>query len=109
MDQIEFTIKENNIMTDKIKRIIFIILSIGLTGGFCYYLYSNFQYFLNFGVALILAVIAVLSLYLVDKYLLIGYDTIEELKNGNLAVGLALIAYALIIGSSIVAAFVVYR
>ena len=56
-------------------------------------------------VMLIIVVFAVGLLYCFDKFVLVGYDTIEELKKGNVAVGLALLAYSYIIGSIISAVF----
>jgi ABC-type uncharacterized transport system permease subunit len=67
-----------------------------------------FEQVSSFAVMLLLIDIAITKLYLVDKFVLKGYDTIEELQKGNVAVGLALLAYAIVVGAALVAAFLVW-
>lgn len=64
--------------------------------------------FSSFGVALLLADIACLKLYLIDKFLLRKYDTLEETAKGNIAPALLLASYAVILLAAIVAAFVIW-
>ncbi len=90
---------------DKAKQILTIIFFIvaGLV-GFCI-LYSYEDSFTQFGASILIVGISTGIFYLIDRYLLIGFDTIEELKKNNIAVGLGLIAYSIIIGFSLLAAF----
>lgn len=74
-----------------------------------YLMFTNLEAFSAFGVALLLAAIAIALLWAVDTFLLHGWDTIEEIKNGNIAAGLALVAYAIIIASSMLSAFLVWK
>lgn len=91
------------------KQVMFLILFILLGSLGAWYMYNYFKEFLNFGIAILLATIAVAGLWVVDKFLLVNYDTLEELKKGNTAVGLALLAYAYLIGKCIESAFVVFK
>jgi hypothetical protein len=70
--------------------------------------YTNAGQLLAFAAALLIAGISVLLLWLVDTFVLHSFDTLQELKNGNIAVGLSLLAYAVVIGSAIIAAFAVF-
>lgn len=70
-------------------------------------LFKYFCQFSSYAAMMLAADIAVLKLYLVDKYLLTGYNTMEELKNGNIAVSLALVAYAILVLGALIAAFIV--
>jgi hypothetical protein len=92
-----------------LKQILTIILFIILGSLGAWYMYSFHQEFLNFGIALILAILAVGGLWAVDKFLLVGYDILEEIKKGNNAASIALLAYAYIIGKCIEAAFTVFK
>jgi hypothetical protein len=71
--------------------------------------YTNAQALLNFAAAILIAGVSVLILWLVDTFILHTFNTLEELKRGNIAVGLALVAYAIVIGSATIAAFVVFK
>lgn len=70
---------------------------------------ANLEAYTNYGNALLLALTATFLLYATDKWVLHGWDTIEEIQKGNIAAGLALLAYAVLIGSCIIAAFVVFK
>lgn len=70
---------------------------------------SNFEAYSSFGFALLLAGTATFLLYAIDTWVLHGWDTIEEIKKNNVAAGLALLAYAILVGSCIIAAFVVFK
>ncbi len=72
-------------------------------------IFSNLEAYSNYGNAILLALTAVFFLYSTDKWVLHGWDTIEEIKKGNIAAGLSLLAYAVLIGGCIIAAFVVYK
>jgi len=67
------------------------------------------EQFSAFGIALLLIDIAIIKLYLIDKYLLKGFDTFTELKNKNVAVAITLLAYSLLICTAIFSSFVVWR
>jgi len=83
-----------------------VLLIVGLAAFWA--VYSNAGHVLAFGAALLIAGIAVTLLWLIDTFILHSFDTLEELKDGNIAVGLALLAYAVVIGSAIIAAFAVF-
>ena len=70
--------------------------------------FTYFERFSSFIVSMILVDMYALKLLLIDKYLLEGFDLIEELKNGNVAVGLVILAFSIIIVGSLLAAFVVF-
>ena len=72
-------------------------------------LIENAPAFSAFGAAFLIAAISIAILWAVDFYLLKTFNTLEELKNGNIAVALALMAYAIITGFAILAAFAVWR
>jgi hypothetical protein len=71
--------------------------------------FAHAEQFSSFGVALVLIVGVCLLWWLIDRYLLVGFDTLEELKKGNIAVGLLVLAFSILIGSALIAAFVVWR
>jgi ABC-type uncharacterized transport system permease subunit len=64
--------------------------------------------FSAFGVALILADLVCLKLYLIDKFFLRRYDTLELIAKGNMAPAVLLIPYSIILLGAIIAAFVVW-
>ncbi len=65
--------------------------------------------FSAFGAALLIIGLAVGLLWAVDYFLLKNFNTLEELKDGNVAVALALVAYAILLGFAIMAAFSVWH
>jgi len=65
--------------------------------------------FAAFGAALLMASIGVTLFFVIDKWVLNEIDTIEEIKKGNIAYGLFMLAYAIVLAGSIVAAFMEYR
>jgi len=71
-------------------------------------IFTYFEQYSSFVVSMILVDIYALKLLLIDKYLLPGFELIEELKNGNIAVGLVILAFSIIIVGSLLAAFVVF-
>lgn len=69
--------------------------------------YLIFEYkeaFSNFGAALLLDAIAISIIVVWDK-LTPNFNLITELENGNIAVAIALLAYAVVIGCANIAAF----
>jgi len=87
-----------------IYRLLYLVFSVAAA----YLLFVYKEAFSAFGASLLIDLIAISLVIIWDK-LTPDFDIKTELKNGNIAVGLALIAYAIIIGSSNIAAFVVYR
>jgi hypothetical protein len=80
-----------------------------IIGAFAFWsIYTNAGQILAFAAAILIAGMATLILWLVDTFVLHNFDTLEELKDGNIAVGLALVAYAIVIGCAIISAFVVF-
>lgn len=96
-------------MSTKIKSIIGIVVGVVLTTLLVIGIFQFASQFSSFAIALVLVDIAILKLWFVDKFILHSYDTLEELKNGNVAVGLALVAYALVISAAVISAFVVWH
>lgn len=94
-----------NTLSPILRIIIFVVLGILAS----WIIFSQIEQFSSFGVAIVLAATGTGILWLVDRFLLYGYDTIDELKKGNIAVGMALIAYAILISSCILASFLVWR
>lgn len=47
--------------------------------------------------------------YLIDRYLIPEFDTFTEIKNGNIAAGLYVLGYCVLIGACVIGSFVVYR
>lgn len=93
----------------KIKSYAVALLLIAVSAFVSYLLFSYWEAFSAFGIAFLVATIAVAMLFIIDKLLLHGWDTFEEIKKGNIAVGLILMAYAILIGSCIIAAFIVWK
>jgi uncharacterized membrane protein YjfL (UPF0719 family) len=71
--------------------------------------FTYFEAFSAFFAAILIIAGAGGLFFLIDKYLITGFETIEELKKGNSAVGLYVLGYCILIGCSIIGAFVVYR
>lgn len=92
-------------MSDKIKQILLMTFFVISGLGTIFVIYNYLENFTQFGAAILLVAIATILLFLIDKYLLYGFDTLNELKKNNIAVGLGLIAYAIIIGFSLLSAF----
>jgi len=95
-------------MMGTLKKKLGIILTIIATIVVAVLILVYYKEFSTFGVMMLMVDGAVLQLYLFDKYLLGDYDTIEELQKGNVAVGLALLAYAVVVGSAMLAAFLTW-
>lgn len=91
-------------MNDYIKLLIALILSIFVAGVLIYT-----ETYSMFGYAMLLADLFVAKLYFIDKYLLKGWDTIYEIKRGNTAAAIVLLAYSIVLLSAVLAAFVVWR
>jgi len=91
----------------KLKSILNILLYILIGAGVLWLIMENLQAYSNYGIALLLATTATGLLYAIDTWVLHGWDTFEEIKKGNAAAGLALLAYSILIGSCIISAFVV--
>lgn len=92
-------------MKNSIKWIIAVLLAIAIFFiGFAY-----FEAFSAFFASILIIIGAFGLLFTVDKYLITGFDLIEELKKQNIAVGLAFVGYCILIGLCIVGSFVVYR
>lgn len=86
------------------------IVGLIIAGLILLYLVLTFApQFSAFGAALMISVTSVALLWTVDTMILHNFDTLEELKNGNVAVGLALVAYAIVVGCSIISAFSIFR
>lgn len=80
-----------------------------LAGLVFYLLIENLPAYSAFGGALLIVAISGAILWFIDEYILRGFDFIEEIKKGNIAASLALLSYAIVIGSAIIGAFVVFR
>lgn len=93
----------------KLKSIFYIVLYIAAGAGVLWLIMTNLEAYSNYGNALLLATTATGLLYAIDTWVLHGWDTIEEIKKGNVAAGLAILAYAVVIGSCILAAFIVWK
>lgn len=91
------------------KSILTILLYIALAGLVLWLVLSNLEAYSNYGNALLLATSATFLLYAIDTWVLHGWDTFEEIKKGNIAAGLALLSYAVLVGCCILAAFIVFR
>jgi hypothetical protein len=67
-------------------------------------IYLTFNFFINlssFAVALTKAIISLILLWLFDRYGMKQINTIEELKKGNLAYAVFMLALAVIIAAAI--------
>jgi hypothetical protein len=67
-------------------------------------IYITFNFFINlssFSVALTKAIISLILLWLFDRFGMKQIDTIEELKKGNIAYALFMLALAVIIAAAI--------
>ena len=76
--------------------------AISLIAAFTIYL--TFNFFINlssFAVALTKAVISLILLWLFDRYGMKQIDTVEELKKGNIAYAIFMLALAVIIAAAI--------
>lgn len=62
----------------------------------------------SFGYATLIADGFALKLWAIDKYVLKGWDTIEEIKKNNTAAAIMLLAYAVILFAALFAGFVVF-
>lgn len=67
------------------------------------------QGFAAYGAAMLMATSGITLFFVIDKWVLNDIDTIEEIKKGNIAYGLFMLAYAIVLAGSIVAAFMEYR
>ena len=68
-------------------------------------IYLTFTFFINlssFAVAITKAIISLILFWLFDKYAMKEVDTIEQLKNGNIAYALFMLALAVIIAAAII-------
>jgi hypothetical protein len=92
-----------------VKQIITITIFIVLGFFAAWYMYSYAQQFSAFGITLILMALSCTILWAIDKFLLVSYDILEELKKGNIAVAIALCAYSYLLGQCIIAAFTVFK
>lgn len=91
-------------MNSYIKLLIALLLSLLFAGILIYT-----ETYSMFGYAMLLADLFVAKLYIIDKYLLKGWDTIHEIKKGNTAAAIVLLAYSVVLLSAVLAAFVVWR
>lgn len=96
-------------LTTKTKTIIGIAAMAVISTLLIMLVFKYAEAFSSFAVALILIDVAVIKLWLVDKFILYNFNTLDEIKNGNMAAGLALLAYAVVIAAAVVSAFVVWR
>lgn len=91
-----------------LKEHIGVIIKVIITLAIVAIIFMYFKQVTSFAVMMLLVDAAFLQLYFVDVFVLRGYDTIEELKKGNVAVGLALCAYAIVSAAAIIAAFLAW-
>jgi hypothetical protein len=79
-----------------------LMLAVSLVAAFTIYL--TFNFFINlssFAVALTKASISLILYWLFDRYGMKQIDTVEELKKGNIAYAVFMLALAVIIASAI--------
>ena len=85
-------------------------IGVAVLAGLAFYLLIEYApAYSAFGAALLIVAMCGGLLWFIDEYILRGFDLIEEIKKGNIAASLAILAYAIVIGSAIIGAFVVYR
>lgn len=76
---------------------IFIIVGLALGIGGFYWLLTNLEAFSKFGEAFLYVVIFTGSFAALDAFVLKGIDTIDQLKEGNIAYAIFMLAVALVI------------
>jgi uncharacterized membrane protein YjfL (UPF0719 family) len=90
---------------DKIK-IFYPKLILAVVAGLIFWLVStNLTAYSSYGNAILLVVASGFLFYAFDKWVLHGFDTMEEIKKGNMAVAVFILAYSIITGCAIIAAF----
>lgn len=88
-----------------IKWIVSIVLAlISFYVGFTY-----LEAFSAFFASILIIAGAAFLFFLIDKYLITEFETFDEIKKGNIAAGLYVLAYCVLIGCCIIGSFVVYR
>jgi len=81
-----------------------LMIAVSITAAFAIYL--TFNFFINlssFAVAVTKAVISLILFWLFDRYGMKQIDTVDELKKGNTAYALFMLALAVIIAAAIIA------
>jgi hypothetical protein len=78
------------------------LLFVVALGGFLAFLFFLPEYS-SFSAAILKVSIGITLLVLADKFLLTNIDLIDELQKGNIAVGLMLLAYSIIIAAALLA------
>lgn len=79
-------------------RFFLILFLIAISIGSVWLTFEYFPQYSYFGAAVAKVGISITLFYLIDAYLLSEIETIEELKNGNIAYALVILAYAIIVG-----------
>ena len=83
------------------KRVLFIVGLAALSSAAVGYTFTQAIAFSAFAAALLKVAIILLLFEGVDRYVLEGVDTIEELNNGNVAVAVTLLALALLLAPAV--------
>jgi len=83
------------------KRVLFIALLAAVSTAAVAYTFSEAVAYSAFAAALLKVAIILLLFEGVDRYILEGIDTIEELKSGNVAVAVTLLALALLLAPAV--------
>jgi len=65
----------------------------------------NAEAYSSYGNAVLLVAIAGFLFYAFDKWVLHGFNTFEEIQKGNISAAVLVLAYAIVVGCSIIAAF----
>lgn len=66
-----------------------------------HYTFEYFPQYSYFGAAVAKVSISVILFWVIDTYLLPEIDTVTEIKNGNIAYALVILAYAIIVAAAI--------
>ena len=90
------------------KQIAFFTLMAVVTIAASWIMFEHYPAFISFAVALALIDIALIKLWLADKFFLRDFDTLEELKNDNRAVGEAFKGICILIAVAMLCAFAVF-
>jgi hypothetical protein len=107
MEEAQTPAQEGNTFT-KIRQWLPIIAFVLGSLAIAWAIMSYAEAFSSFAVALVLADVVMIKLWLIDKFLLRGYDTITEIKAGNVAAALILVAYSIVVLGAVIAAFVIW-
>lgn len=92
-------------MLEKLKIIVPKILLAILAGLVAYIVAENSAPYSSYANGLLLIIASGLLFYSFDKWVLHGFDTFTEIKNGNIAAALLVLAYAIIAGAALISAF----